>query len=467
MKKLILLAGQSNMSGRDIVPPEDLIPLPGVTVLGKDGVWREAIEPITKDRDFVGTFAADGTKRVSASPWDIVLPGEGDVSRGVGPGRTFARLLRDDHPDWDIGLLPCSVGGTPISAWFAGAVDPSHPECHPYDEAIALARKAIAEGGEIVAILWHQGEGDASRRTENYADLLQSVIRNFRSDLGLAKSVPFLMGELATFYNSGIRDGMAPVNEAMHAAAAALPAVAVVKAHDFGHQGDSLHFNAESAHLFGARLFAAYRRLEGRPLPKVVLLGDSIRLGYDKYVRERLYGKAEVLFPGENCAFAQNVLRKVDMWKNGGGWGDDVALVHWNAGLWDTLLLDGEGTMTPLPVYGEFLARIHRRLRRHFPAAKLVFATSTPVLEEDYKDPGHFLRRNADIEAFNAAARRVLEPEGEAIDDLYAAMSEAPAEEHSDMTHWYTPAGTKRIGDAVLRCLAAQEYGLLRNTLLP
>lgn len=453
MKKLILMAGQSNMSGRDRVPPEDLLPLPGVSVLGKDGVWRDAIEPITKDRPFVGTFAADGTKRVSPDPWDNILPGDGEYAKGVGPGRTFARLLRDDHPDWEIGLLPASVGGTPISAWVAGGVDSSDPVCHPYDEAIALARKAQAEGGEIVAILWHQGESDACTRTAGYAEKLQDVIRNFRRDLSLDDSVPFLMGELATFYDFRIRVGVADVNAAMYAAADALPAVAVVPCGDFGHKGDCLHFDVASQHLFGARLYSAYRRLCGRPLPQVVLLGDSIRIGYCRYVREALFGRADVLFPSENCAYAQRVLRSIDLWKNGQKWRDDIALVHWNAGLWDCLHLDGEGPLTPLPIYREFIARIDRRLHHYFPDAKLVFATSTPVIEAGYTEPSHYFRLNADIEAYNAAAREVLEPLGEGIDDLYAVMAEAPAAEHSDATHWYTPAGTRRIGEAVLRSI--------------
>ena len=456
MKKLILMAGQSNMSGRDRVPPEDLVPLPGVSAFGKDGVWREAIEPVTKDRPFVGTFAADGTRRLSPDPWDNILPADGEYARGVGPGRTFARLLRADRPDWEIGLLPASVGGTPISAWMPGGVDPHCATCHPYDEAVALARKAQAEGGEIVAILWHQGEGDASRRTENYADLLQTVIRNFRRDLGLADTVPFLMGDLPAFYDSRIRDGVAAVNEAVNAAAAALPSVAVVRCDDFGHQGDYLHFDAASQHLFGARLFSAWRRLDGRPLPKIVLLGDSIRMGYCRYVREALYGRADVLFPAENCMFAQNLLRRIGDWRAKGNWGDDAAIVHWNAGLWDCLHLDGDEPLTPLPVYRDFLARIDRRLRLHFPSAKFIFATSTPILEEGY-NKATFFRLNADIEAYNAVARETLEPLGETIDDLYAVMAQAPASEHSDMTHWYTPEGTRRIGDAVLRSLAVNR----------
>ncbi len=40
-------------------------------------------------------------------------------------------------------------------------------------------------------------------------------------------------------------------------------------------------------------------------MKKLILLGDSIRMGYAAYVKEKLAGAAEVLFPEENCRFAQ------------------------------------------------------------------------------------------------------------------------------------------------------------------
>ena len=44
---------------------------------------------------------------------------------------------------------------------------------------------------------------------------------------------------------------------------------------------------------------------------KIILIGDSIRIGYDKYVKDALKDKAEVFYPSENCRFAQYVLRTV------------------------------------------------------------------------------------------------------------------------------------------------------------
>ena len=86
-----------------------------------------------------------------------------------------------------------------------------------------------------------------------------------------------------------------------------------------------------------------------------------------------------------------------------------------------------------------------------FPKAVIVFATSTPVVEEKYGRD--FWRRNADIERYNDIAREVFAETDVVIDDLYPVMKDIPDSERSDMTHFYTPEGTKRIGDAVLACI--------------
>ena len=68
----------------------------------------------------------------------------------------------------------------------------------------------------------------------------------------------------------------------------------------------------------------------------VLLIGDSIRQGYEQPVREALAGVADVLAPQENCRFAQYVLRNLHEWKGSANVPDDTDVVHWNAGLWDT-----------------------------------------------------------------------------------------------------------------------------------
>ena len=278
--KLVVLAGQSNMAGRGYAGPDDLAPVPGVKHFARDNSWREAIEPITKDRPFVGTFAADGTKRVSPDPWDAVPPGAGDRVVGVGPGRTFGRLLRDAFPDEEIGLVPVAVGGTPVAAWLPGGIDPFDSENHPYDNAVARIRAAQADG-EVCAILWHQGEGDCGRTAPDaYADSLRTVIANFRRDLGLAETVPFVMGTLARFYGDKyprIAEFAPGIDAAMERVAALTPYAGLVCARDLCDRGDSLHFDTASQHALGERYFRMWRSMTAVPPEKLAAQAAKYR----------------------------------------------------------------------------------------------------------------------------------------------------------------------------------------------
>jgi len=186
-------------------------------------------------------------------------------------------------------------------------------------------------------------------------------------------------------------------------------------------------------------------------MKKIVLIGDSIRLGYDRFIREAFDGVARVCSPDDNCKFAQFVLRYAHEWKIGGEWGDDVDVVHWNAGLWDALRLFGDQPFTPLEFYGDTIKRIHKRLRLLFPKAKIIFATSTAVQEEKYS--GDFKRYNSEIREYNRVAIEALKGLDTEINDLYSITENAPDECWSDMTHFNTKDGVKLVGGKVLKVL--------------
>lgn len=189
-------------------------------------------------------------------------------------------------------------------------------------------------------------------------------------------------------------------------------------------------------------------------MKKIVLIGDSIRMGYDKYVKDALKGVAEVYFPEENCKYALNVLRFVHEWKENLKWGDDVDLVHWNAGLWDALELFNDEPLTPIHFYKELIVRIDKRLRLIFPKAKFVFATSTAIMEDSC--PTNFVRHNDIIEDYNKTAIEALVNTNEIINDLFYITKNCSKELHSDCTHFYTNDGTKLIGDKVLKVICEQ-----------
>lgn len=211
---------------------------------------------------------------------------------------------------------------------------------------------------------------------------------------------------------------------------------------------------------------------------KILLLGDLIRMGYAPFAREALAGRADVLYPEENGRFVQYSLRHAQDWKAGLGLsGGDVDVVHWNNGLWDVARLgngraggevegaapalagtvDGgaaeaaryeyeDENVTPPDFYEYMIGRMHKRLRHLFPRARMVFATTTPAIEE--RSPAAVTRKNADIRAYNEIARRVLEPDGVRINDLYAFAVECLADRYSDWVH-FDPEGCRLLGQRV------------------
>ncbi len=192
-------------------------------------------------------------------------------------------------------------------------------------------------------------------------------------------------------------------------------------------------------------------------MKRIILIGDSIRMGYDRYVKDALSGVAEVYYPDENCRFAEYVLRYAHEWRNASGFSEDVDLVHWNAGLWDALELFGDEPLTSLSYYGEAIARIHKRLKMLFPRAKLVFATSTNVCER--MSSPDFTRHNSTIEEYNRVALKSLSGTDTIINDLYPLTASFPDEYRSDWVHFYTPRGTEIIGGRVLSVIC-RELGI-------
>lgn len=193
-------------------------------------------------------------------------------------------------------------------------------------------------------------------------------------------------------------------------------------------------------------------------MKKIVLIGDSIRMGYDKYVSEALADVAEVYYPAENCRFAQYTLRSFHDWKEKGAWPADIDLVHWNVGLWDVPEIYGDPPLSSIEHYKDMITRIDRRIRLLYPNAKVVFATTTSVVDEMFVGK-RFQRRNSVIEEFNAAAREALAGTGTIINDLYAHSCRCPMTYRSDETHYNTPEGAAFMGGKVLSVIC-EELGI-------
>ena len=184
-------------------------------------------------------------------------------------------------------------------------------------------------------------------------------------------------------------------------------------------------------------------------MKKLYLLGDSIRMGYEPMVRNKLSGLAEVYAPEVNGQFAQYTLRFLHEWAEKSGCANNIDLVHWNNGLWDCLRLFGDECLTPLDVYAGMLKRVYKRIKIIFPQAKVIFALSTPIREERFTNPEWFVRYNKDIKEYNNIATQIMKECGVAINDLYAIAETFTVDQYADMTH-FSEEGYNILADAIV-----------------
>ncbi len=185
--------------------------------------------------------------------------------------------------------------------------------------------------------------------------------------------------------------------------------------------------------------------------PVVVLVGDSIRMGYAPFVAETLKGLAEVVSPEENGGDTGNVLKHLDTWVIA----RNPAVVHFNAGLHDLKTDPKTGAkQVGLDDYRKNLAEIIKRLERET-SARLIFATTTPVIDERHQATKDFIRRETDVEAYNTVAREVVAGSPNVVvDDLHALVLSLDPEKAlvKDGVH-YTPEAYQALGARVAKAV--------------
>jgi hypothetical protein len=151
-------------------------------------------------------------------------------------------------------------------------------------------------------------------------------------------------------------------------------------------------------------------------LPNVLILGDSISIGYTRQVREGLNGKANVIRPNANCGDTRHGLAQIETWLGDGKW----QVIHFNWGLHDlcyrnpALKTPGQrdkvkGTLSvPLERYGAELEKLVIELKKT--GRPLMWATTTPANNGSQPD---------DAEAYNAVALQVMHKHQIPVNDLY------------------------------------------------
>ena len=169
-------------------------------------------------------------------------------------------------------------------------------------------------------------------------------------------------------------------------------------------------------------------------LPRVLLIGDSISVGYTLPTRRALEGVANVHripFNGSDTGVA---LQNLDPWLASTGLGKKWDVIHFNWGLhdlkhWKDNKLDLAGPqVNPLPQYEKNLREIISKLKAT--GAKLIFATTTPVPE------GSDGRVARDELAYNEAAIRVMKANDVPVDDLHAVIVAQPSFQREKNVHF-------------------------------
>ena len=149
---------------------------------------------------------------------------------------------------------------------------------------------------------------------------------------------------------------------------------------------------------------------------KVLIIGDSISIGYFEPTKDLLYEKADVYHNPGNAQHTAFGLEKLDEWLGDTQW--DV--IHFNHGLHDVKYVDETGKrvspavgkqMIPIEQYERNLEELTVRLKKT--GALLVFATTTPVPE------GALGRVRGDAARYNEVALEIMVRHGVAVNDLY------------------------------------------------
>ncbi len=198
------------------------------------------------------------------------------------------------------------------------------------------------------------------------------------------------------------------------------------------------------------KIAAGLEQIEDDPkLPRILLIGDSISMGYTPVVREMLKGKANIHHPPENCSDSGKGVKSLEKWLGDTKW--DV--IHFNFGLHDLKYTDATGKLvTPdkgklvnlTDAYEKNLRDIVAKLKTT--GAKIIFCKTTPV-------PDGSQGRIKDSElAYNEVAEKVMKDSSIDVDDLHAIIKAKPELQLPKNVH-FTPEGSKALATEVVKHL--------------
>ena len=193
--------------------------------------------------------------------------------------------------------------------------------------------------------------------------------------------------------------------------------------------------------------------LRAADLPKVLIMGDSISIGYTPHVVENLKGVAEVKRHRGNAGPTIRGLAKIEQWLGEEKWD----LIHFNWGLWDMYGWEYHKEDRSPKAYGKRLEALVARLKET--GAQLIWATTTPACPDNETTMKRRFQQDVRIpseleQKYLTVALGVMRKNGVQINDLYTFMK-PQWDKYSiadDNVH-FKPEGKKALGKKVSDCI--------------
>lgn len=153
-------------------------------------------------------------------------------------------------------------------------------------------------------------------------------------------------------------------------------------------------------------------------MTSVALIGDSIRLNAEAFVRDGLPASVRMFSPPVNCGSSHNVAARIRDWVPP----STATLVHINCGLHD--IRYDAGSDRPVSSPAEYAANL-RGIFGYLAGmgARVVWATSTPIDETMHNSAKASRRYRADLLAYNALSTELAAGFGFAVNDLHGRLS--------------------------------------------
>ena len=201
--------------------------------------------------------------------------------------------------------------------------------------------------------------------------------------------------------------------------------------------------------------------------PNVLLYGDSVSIAYTPQVRALLKGKANVFRLFKNGGSSRNFIPNMEKMKTTmfqpflkNGWNFNWDLIHFNVGLHDLkYLANGKldkkrgKPVSSIDEYKSNLYSICDYLKKSFPSARLIFATTTPV------PPNAKGRFSGDGERYNRAAIEVLANFPDiSVNDLYAFTK-------PNQNEWAQEAGNVHFNELGYTCQGKEVARVIEQCL--